>query len=103
MTHTQTPWKGPCEPDSNFQKGKLTIKTMDGEVVATVTTKNRDNAKFIVKAVNLHDELVEWARLLEKSIVWQKGKLEKEGDMEGSNLLNLNLIKVRETLAKVQP
>jgi hypothetical protein len=53
QSHTPTPkLRGPCQPESNFQKGK-TLKLDDtGKVIATLTREGEKHAAFIVRACN---------------------------------------------------
>lgn len=61
------------------------------------------NAALIVRAVNLHDELVEHVRLLERFMVYEIKRQERDNpaDDEGIKLKSLNLNLIRATLAKV--
>jgi len=87
--HTPTPWKGPCEPSSNFDR-RYTVKNRDGETVAIMVGKERRtraNAAFIVRACNnierveaenaelraRNDELVKALSLALEALTWHDG------------------------------
>lgn len=59
MEHTPTPWTKSASLLDGFEK---CICTESGETIAFLD--NNDDAKFIVRAVNCHDELVEALKVM---------------------------------------
>ena len=76
--HTQEPVKGPCAPDSNFDKGRMSIKTMDGEKIALLLGRNAEaNGKLIVEAFNVaHETGMSPRQLAERVKELERGTLE---------------------------
>jgi len=110
MTHTATPWRAwgndILADDPNGDDVCVGVAGKQSGLINLLSIPRREeircNAAFIVKAVNAHDELVQWANMLEKTLVYNIKKLERAGDDEGVRLQSFTLAMVRETLAKVQ-
>lgn len=88
MTHTPTPWKhlgfGRGKFGAVLEKSNITV--ILGECHGNETDLADQNAAFIVKAVNCHDELVS---TLKKALSW--GEAEIHSEYGGTRRLNERL------------
>ena len=98
--HTTTPWvyhsgmvwkDGPDVFPQGDRDG-VPIARMDRETDETVPTERDANAEFIVRAVNVHEELVEACRLL---IAWDESH-------DNASLISTATSKARAAIAKAE-
>lgn len=102
MTHTPTPWDLSCHTYDGQQLIDIGTKTT---TVAIITEseetwlEDRANAGFIIRAVNMHDELV---KALEKAQCDLELSHMREADDEVRVELGKTIIKVREAIKKAR-
>ncbi len=105
--HTPTPWMLHHQPPSlrSIDGINWSIQAVDGPCIllcdpGSNKEKFKADVAFIIRAVNSHVEMIEWVRLLEKTIVYEINNSEREGDDEGAGMKRITLNLVRATLAR---
>jgi hypothetical protein len=92
--HTPTPWV----IGNQLNDHGLVIRGGRGAYVARIgeNLRERDaNAAFIVRAVNNHSELLYWAKLFERTLLFY---IDADRDDEGKKLKTVTLNMLREAL-----
>lgn len=98
QSHTPTPW--------HTQRGEI---VGNGDLVASTVFHGQElnaldeaNAAFIVRACNAHDELVDMAELLVRTLDYHISRDQKNGDEEGARLKMVTRNQVQIVLAKAR-
>jgi len=97
MKHTPTPWKTQNPNTGNPEVDNHWLDVVETEKTGSICTAYTQDAKFIVKAVNCHDELVE-ALKATQNILLQNRAL---GLCQGSEYVYI-VKKIQQALAKAE-